>query len=84
MKKERKKILIITLIVIVLLVGAYFGYRAYYNMRADRNLYIFEQGMEYGYTQAILQVINISYNCEPFPVYAGNESRELISVDCLS
>jgi hypothetical protein len=76
------KISLIVLISLILLIGIYFGYKSYVTWRGERNMYIFEQGFNYGYTEAVLQVINLSDTCEKFPVYAGNTTRELISVTC--
>ena len=76
------KIFLVVLVVLILLVGGYFVVKAYSKYRFNRNLYVFEQGATYGYTQAVLQIINVSDTCQPFPVYAGNESRELVSVTC--
>ena len=85
MKRSKSKLLkisLIVLVVLIILVGGYFGYKYYYKYRFNKNLDIFQQGITYGYTQALLQIINISDKCEPFPVYVGNETRELVSVTC--
>lgn len=81
---KRLKILIIALVVVIVLIGGYFGFKAYKNSRAERDLNIFQQGFNYGYTSAVLQIMNISDTCQPFPIYVGNETRTLISVDCLN
>lgn len=84
-KGDKRKIwiiLIFALIVLVLLVGGYFGVKAYGKHKFNKELDIFQQGINYGYTQAVLQIINVSDSCEPFPIYVGNISRELISVTC--
>jgi len=75
-------VLIIVLLVLVLLVGGYFGIKEYSKYRFKKNLDIFQQGITYGYTQAVLQIINVSDTCKPFPIYIGNISRELVSVTC--
>jgi hypothetical protein len=83
-KSKTFKIFLILGIIVILVVGGYFGVKAYKNWRTDKNLNIFKEGFTYGYTSAVLQVINISDNCQPFPIYVGNETRTLISVDCLN
>ncbi|MCX6750591.1 MAG: hypothetical protein NTZ83_03985 [Candidatus Pacearchaeota archaeon] len=81
--KRLKILIIVILLLIILLVGVYFGVKAYKSSRAEKDLNIFQQGFTYGYTSAVLQIINISSTCQPFPVYAGNQTKTLIAVDCL-
>jgi hypothetical protein len=83
-KKSKLFMAIIALVVIGLLVGGYFGFKAYKSNKDERDLEIFQQGFSYGYTSAVLQIMNVSDACQPFPVYVGNETRTLISIDCLS
>ena len=86
MKRGRNKpwrIVLAVAIILVIIAGVYFGIRIYKTYRGNRNYYIFEQGFNYGYSEAVMQIINISDSCQPFPVYAGNDTRNLISVDCL-
>ena len=70
--------------IVVVLIGLYFGLRIYDKHRTEKDLALLEQGFTYGYTSAVLQIMNISDTCQPFPVYVGNETRTLISVDCLN
>ena len=86
MKKKGRKILKLTIVIFVIilvLVGGFFGVKAYNKWRLKRDLAIFEQGFTYGYTNAVMYVMNASNTCEPFPVYIGDKSRDLIAVDCL-
>lgn len=82
--KKGLKIAIIAILVVLLLVGGFFGFKAYKNARFEKEADIFQQGIAYGYTNAIIQIMNVSYTCQPFPVYIGNQSRNLIAVDCLN
>ena len=81
---KRLKILLIALVVVILLIGGFFGIKAYKKAQIQKDMNIFQQGFSYGYTSAVLQVINISDSCQPFPIYVGNETRNLISLDCLN
>lgn len=86
-KKEMNKpikIILIVLVVLLLAAGIYFLVTELKEARYTREMSIFEQGFTYGYTNAVMQIINISDTCQPFPVYLGNESRTLISVNCLN
>jgi hypothetical protein len=81
MNKNTKRFIIVA-VILILLFGGYLGVKAYNNSQQKKGLKIFEQGIKYGYTEALLQIINISDKCQPFPVYVGNNSRELVSVTC--
>jgi flagellar basal body-associated protein FliL len=83
-KSKLLKIILIILIVLIVLVGGFFGFKGYSKWRYNKDVKIFDQGFTYGYTNAIIQIINVSYACQPFPVYVGNQTTTLISVDCLS
>jgi hypothetical protein len=83
-RHKRLIILIVAFIIIILLVGGYLGVKAYKKSQGEKNTIIFQQGFTYGYTSAVLQIINISSNCQPFPIYVGNQTKTLISVDCLN
>ncbi len=82
-KKSKILIIVIAVLVVALLVGGYFGFKALKDKKQEKELNIFQQGFSYGYTSAVLQIMNVSDTCQPFPVYVGNETRTLISVDCL-
>ncbi len=85
-KKKSGKVLkigIAVFIVLILAVGAYFLIKDLKGSKLEKEMAIFEQGFTYGYTSAVIQIINISDSCQPFPVYVGNETRTLVSMDCL-
>lgn len=85
-KKGANKSLMIgltVLIVLILAVGAYFLFKELKESKSEKEMNIFQQGFNYGYTSAVIQIINISDGCQPFPIYLGNESRTLVSMDCL-
>ena len=77
------KIGIAVFIVLLLAVGGYFLFKEMKDSKAEKEMNIFQQGFNYGYTSAVIQIINISDACQPFPVYLGNETRTLVSMDCL-
>lgn len=86
-KKEMNKpikIVLIILVVLLLAAGTYFLVTELKDAKQAKEMSIFEQGFTYGYTNAVMQIINISDTCQAFPVYLGNETRTLISVDCLN
>ena len=79
MKKVWKIVIIIAMILIVLIAG-FFSLRAYQNQRDGT---VFSNGVQYGYGQAIVQLMNMTLSCQPVPLHAGNATIEIIAVDCL-
>jgi len=78
--KKPLKIIIIVAVILVILVGGFFTLRAY---QGNRDAIVFSNGIQYGYAQAIVQLMNMSLSCQPVPLYAGNATLEVIAVDCL-
>lgn len=76
--------IILAVIFVILITGIFFGVKAYKKLKTNENMEMFQQGFTYGYTSAVLQIMNISDTCQPFPVYVGNQTRTLISLDCLN
>jgi len=83
-KRGRKVFMIFVLIIILLLIiaGLFFAVKGYVGWRGKRNDMIFQQGIQYGYQGAILEIMNLSLSCEPVPLFAGNQTIEMIKRDC--
>lgn len=77
MKMEKQKLLIIILVVLVVALASYFAYDFFDNYKREMTLQ--------GYYVAIEEVMNSAKNekCEPFSVYYGEETINLINMDCL-
>jgi flagellar basal body-associated protein FliL len=79
-KKKLWKTIIIVVVVLGILVGGFFAFNAY---QEKRDLESMRYGFNIGYSQAIIQLMNMSLSCQPVPLYAGNSTIEVIAVDCL-
>lgn len=75
------KVLLIVFLSLVFLAALYLGFRGY--QITNERVIVFQNGANYGYEQAILQVMNLSIQCQPFPIFVGNYSVDLIAIDCL-
>lgn len=72
----------ISLIVLVLLVvGAfsYIGYDKYLEMDQEKQILVFNQGTEY----AVVQIMQSAVTCQQVPLTMGNQTINLIAVECL-
>ena len=84
--KSRKglRIFLFIIILLVIIAGLFLAVKGYISWRGKRNEMIFQQGIQFGYTEAVLQIMNMSLSCQPVPLFAGNTTIEMIAVDCLS
>ncbi len=76
-----KKALIITIILVVLLVLT-IGYIAI-DKYQEKQTEIYQEGAQYGYEQAILQVMQQAVTCQQVPLTIENQTINIIAVGCL-
>lgn len=82
-KRNLKKIIISIVVVLAIIAIIYLGVSASRNIQAQRNEIIFSQGLELGYQEAIVQIVNLTTTCQTVPLYVGNYTTEIIATDCL-
>lgn len=76
--------LFLTISIIIILILSFFIFQTnYQNKKQTRELQIYQQGLQQGFEQAIVQLIFESRSCQPVPVFAGNVTANLIDVGCL-
>ena len=82
---KMKKQTVVIVVLVVLLVGAfgYIGAGEYNKKKNEKNLEVFGQGAEYGYEQAVVQMMNVAAGCDVVPLRSGNSSINLVAVECL-
>lgn len=70
----------------LLLVGAlgYIAYDFYVERSLEAEALAFDQGAQYGYTQAVATIAQNAATCQQVPLTIGNNSINLIAVACLS
>ena len=72
---------ILAIIVIAILASIATSY--YQKSAQKKEDVLLQQAANYGYQQAVIQILSKASECEPVPVYAGNFSLSLIAVECL-
>ena len=82
MKRENTIIFILALLLI--LAAAYIGFTKYNSWRNSEEQQIFAEGAQYGYEQAVIQIVQESLSCEQVPLIVENETINIIAVDCIS
>ena len=95
--KERKKkkdiwkivswIFILLFLSSVSLYGGYWYGNNYKDIKEQRainlNNTVFSIGANYGYEQALLQIVKVAAQCKEVPITLYNETINLIAVECL-
>lgn len=82
MKKISTKIIIILIILLVLAIS-YIGLVGYKGAKEKEQIDIFQQGAQYGFEFAINQIIQQILTCQQVPLILGNQTVNIIAVDCL-
>ena len=84
MKKiQRNTIVIIALAALLAVAGGYIIMEKYNKMKQEKDLGISQQGTQYGYEQAIIQITGMAVSCEQVPLRIENQTINMIAVDCL-
>ncbi len=62
----------------------YIGLDKYLDKKADEEVEIYQQGLQIGYQQAILQIAQEAAKCNQVPLIIGNQTLNIVWVDCLN
>lgn len=75
--------IIIVLIILLVLALSYIGYTEYSKRQTQKQLSAFQQGVQAGYEQAIVQIVQQAATCQQVPLRIGNQTINIIAVECL-
>ncbi len=85
---SNKKLVIFSIAVVILLVLAvgYIGFGVYSQAKIQKEVSVFQQGVQYGYAQAFINIVEtiIAEPCGALPLTANNKTVEIINVECLT
>jgi hypothetical protein len=80
----KKQTLIITVMAVALIISlSYIAFDYFQKINVDEQNAAFQSGAQFGYEQAVLQLLQQSTTCQPVPVTAGNLTLNLIATECL-
>lgn len=73
-------------ILVILLAAAliYIGVDKYSDWKVNKDNTIYQQGIQVGYQQTVLQIANSAVTCQQVPLVVGNQTVNIIWVDCLT
>ncbi len=80
---NKQTIAIIALSVLLVFVVGYICINNYQEKQQQQQLSIYQQGMQAGYEQAIIQLVQQAITCQQVPVNVQNQTINLIAVECL-
>ena len=82
-KIRKQTWIIIGLVVLLIVAGGYIGMGKYNDSREEKELGLFQQGAQYGFEQAVIQIAGMAVSCEQVPLRVENQTINMIAVDCL-
>lgn len=80
---KKQKIAIITLAILLVIAAGYIGLGKYNNWKQQGQIEVFQQGAQYGFEQAVIQVAQQAVTCEQVPLRIENQTINMIAVECL-
>jgi hypothetical protein len=83
MRINRLKIITLVLAVLLIITLVYIALDIYQQGKQQEQLLFFQQGAQYGYEQAILQIVQQATTCQQVPLLVGNDTISIIAVGCL-
>lgn len=83
MKLNKTELTIAVLVVLLVVTSGYIVISKYNEKKQQEQLSVFQQGAQYGYEQAIIQVAQQAVTCQQVPLRIQNQTIEIIAVECL-
>ena len=80
---KKQNITMIVLAVLLVVASGYIGVGKWNESEQEEQLEIFQQGAQYGYEQAVIQVAQQVATCQQVPLRIENHTISIVSVECL-
>jgi len=74
---------IVVLAILLLAAAGYIGYGYYASYKTQQQTAYFNLGTQYGYTAAVSDLMNQAATCQAVPVTIGNQTLNMVAVECL-
>ena len=82
-KENKRTRFIIILAILLILSVSYIGFQSYQQYVQKQQLTVFQQGAQYGYQQAVIQVAQQVSTCQQVPLTVQDKTINIIAVECL-
>lgn len=83
MRPHKQRILITILIILLIIASGYILIDKYNEKKQKEQLDIFQQGLQQGYEQAVIQIMQQAITCQQVPLFVGNQTINVIAIECL-
>jgi predicted negative regulator of RcsB-dependent stress response len=80
---KKQKIMIIAVIVALVVAVGYIIIDQYNEKQQQKITEAYQQGIQIGYEQAVVQLIQEAVTCQPVPVRYKNQTINVFAVECL-
>jgi Tfp pilus assembly protein PilO len=78
-----QKVIIIILAVLLVISAGYIVGTEYKQGQVQQQLVIYQKGMQAGYEQAVIQLVQQALTCQQVPIRVQNQTINIIAVECL-
>ncbi len=82
-KKDKQKIALVVLTVLLIIAAGYIVLGEYQRVMSQEQLTAYQLGVQAGYEQAVIQLIQQVSTCQQVPVTLNNQTVNVIAVACL-
>ena len=82
-KRDNQKIAILVLLFLLIISVGYIAFDKIRETKLQEQMEIYEQGAQYGYEQAIIQIVQQAVTCNEVPLRVENETINMIASECL-
>ena len=79
----RQRTITIVLIILLAVALSYIVFDQYNAIQQRVQLNVYQEGVQFGFEQAILQVVNQAATCQQVPLVFNNQTINMIAVECL-
>lgn len=83
MRMDKQKTTAIVLAILLILAVGYIVIGKYQESQTQKQLTVYQQGVQLGYQQAIVQLIQQAATCQQVPVTFQNQTINMVAVECL-
>ena len=83
MALDKQKVILASMTIALIVAVVYIVADWYQGVKVEEQNTVFQQGAEFGYQQAVAQLLQQASTCQQVPVTMNNVTLNLVAVECL-